>query len=173
MHIALFSRRLCHYRHSTQAVTIFSENSLVRTKCHGVTPDSDQTHRKHLSCITRRQNCRLKELFPILNKSSNVDNNSALIISKSLIRSILTYASHHGGNAAKNYINKLQLFQINYSDNNKVTEPEANRILTRTDGNVINTNHIRKLARTLYKMANTGIRHDEWSILGCYDVWLL
>jgi hypothetical protein len=34
--------------------------------------------------------------FPILNKSSTIDINLALVIYKSLLRSILSYASPHG-----------------------------------------------------------------------------
>jgi hypothetical protein len=65
-----------------------------------------ESHRQKSKAINR-----LRQLFPILNKSSTIDINLALIIYKSLICSILTYASPVWGYAAKTYINKLQTFQ--------------------------------------------------------------
>jgi hypothetical protein len=111
--ITLYSRRLRHYRRSPCPVVISDENIVWtrETKCLGVTLDSKLTYRIHISCILRKANNRLRQLFPILNKSSTIDINLALIIYKSIIRSILTYASLVWGYAAKTYMNKLQTFQ--------------------------------------------------------------
>jgi hypothetical protein len=82
-------------------VKIFNENIAwtKETKYLGITLDARLTYRTHISCILRKANYRLRQMFPILNKSSAVDINLALIIFKSLLRSILTY------------INKLETFQ--------------------------------------------------------------
>jgi hypothetical protein len=92
---------------------IFDENiaSTSETKCLGVTLDSKLTYKTHLSCILQKANNRLRQMFHILNKSSTIDINLALIIYKSLLRSILKYASPVRGYAAETYINKLQTFQ--------------------------------------------------------------
>jgi hypothetical protein len=81
------------------------------TKYLGVTLYSKLTYRTHISCILRKANYRLRQLFPILNKSSTIDINLALVIHKSLLRSILIYACPELGYAANTYINKLQTFQ--------------------------------------------------------------
>jgi hypothetical protein len=94
-------------------VKIFNENIAwtKETKYLGIALDSKLTYRTHISCILRKANYRLRQMFPILNKSSTIDINLALIIYKSLLRSILTYACPVWGYAANSYINKLQAFQ--------------------------------------------------------------
>jgi hypothetical protein len=108
-------------------------------------------------------------MFPILNKSSTIDINLALIIYKSLTRSILTYASPVWGYAAKTHTNKLQTFQ------NKVLRiitklPRVTPILTlheQTGMPLIS--HIRKLARAVYqKSANSD--NSQIKGLGHYDL---
>jgi hypothetical protein len=91
----LFSRRLHHYRHSPCPVTISDECIAwtSETKYLGVTLESKLTYK---TLILRKANNRLRQMFPILNKSSIVNINVGLIIYKSLLRYILTYASHMG-----------------------------------------------------------------------------
>jgi hypothetical protein len=94
-------------------VKMFNENILWtnETKYLGIILDSKLTFRTHIYNILRNANYRLRQLFPILNKSSTTDINLALVIYKSLLRSILTYASPVWGYAANTYINILQTFQ--------------------------------------------------------------
>jgi hypothetical protein len=113
--ITLFSRRLRRYRRSPCPVMIFDENIAwaSETECLGVILDSKLTYKTHISRILRKANNRLRQLFRILNKSSTIDINLALIIYKSLLCSILTYASAVWDYAAKTHMNKLQTFQNN------------------------------------------------------------
>jgi hypothetical protein len=52
-----------------------------------------------------------KNSFLSEKESSTIDINLALVIYKSLLRTILTYASPAWGYAANTYMNKLQTFQ--------------------------------------------------------------
>jgi hypothetical protein len=108
-----FPKRLYHYRRNTHPVKIFNENIAwtKETKYLGVTLDSKLTYRTHTSCILSKANYRLRQLFPISNKSATIDINLALVIYKSLLRSLLTYASPTWSYAASTYINKLQIFK--------------------------------------------------------------
>jgi hypothetical protein len=92
--ITLFSKRLRHFRRSTHQVKIFNENRVwtKETKYLGATLDPKLTFRTHISCILRKANYRLRQLFPLLNKSSAIDINLALVIYTSLLRSILSHA---------------------------------------------------------------------------------
>jgi hypothetical protein len=150
---------------------IFDENIAWtgETKCLGVTLDSKLTYRTHISCILQKVNNRPRQLFPILNKSSTININLALIIYKSLIRSILTYASPVWGYAAKTHMTELQTFQ------NKVLRiitklPRVTPILTlheQTRMPLIRS-HIRKLASAVYqKSANSD--NSQIKELGHYD----
>jgi hypothetical protein len=89
----LFSTRLCHYRGGARPVNIFNETIAWTTesKYLGVTLDSKLTYRTHIrvSCIPRKANYRLRQLLPILNRYT-IGINIALIIYKSLLRSLLT-----------------------------------------------------------------------------------
>jgi hypothetical protein len=111
--ITQFSKRLRHYRHSTQPVKFFNENIDLskETKYLLIALDLKLTYRTHISCILRKANYRLRQLFTILNKSCTIDKNLALIIYKSLLRFIVSYASPAWSYAAKTHINKLQTFQ--------------------------------------------------------------
>jgi hypothetical protein len=71
-----------------------------------VTLDSKLTYRTHISCILHKANYILQQVFPTVNKSFTTDINRALVIHKSLLCSILTYASSVWGHAADTYINK-------------------------------------------------------------------
>jgi hypothetical protein len=108
-------------------------------------------------------------MFPILNKSSTIDINLALIIYKSLIRSILITASPVWGYAAKTHMNKLQTFQ------NKVLRiitklPRVTPILTLHEqrGMPLIRSHIRKLARAVYQKS-TNSDNSQIKGLGLYD----
>jgi hypothetical protein len=72
----------------------------MKQKYFGIMLDSKLTYRTHISCILHKANYRLRQLLPILNKSSTTDINLVFIIYKSLLPSILTYASPAWGYAA-------------------------------------------------------------------------
>jgi hypothetical protein len=78
----LFSKRLRDYRRSIPPVKIFNENVAWtnETKYLGVILDAKLTYKSHISSLLRKANCRLRQLFPILNKSSTIDVNLALIV---------------------------------------------------------------------------------------------
>jgi hypothetical protein len=107
--------------------------------------------------------------FPILNTSSTADINLALVIYKSLLRSILSYASPIWGYAAKIYKNKLQTFQAKVlKDNNRITEGNTNCNLTWRGGMPLIKSHIKKLARALYGKSATS-ENSQIQELGHYD----
>jgi hypothetical protein len=169
--ITLFSTRLRDYRRNKYPVKIFNENIVWtnETKYLGVTLDSKLTYKSHISCILRKANYRLRQLFPILNKSSTIDINLALVIYKSLLRSILTYASPVWGYAADTHINKLQTFQ------NKVLRtitklPRVTPIVTLHEqtGMSLIRNHIKSLAREMYQKSATS-ENSQIQELGHYD----
>jgi hypothetical protein len=85
--------RLRHYRRRRCPVTIFDENITWTSgsKYLGVTLNSKLTQKTHTSCSLWKTNNRLRQLFLILNKSSTIDINLALKISKFLFRSILPW----------------------------------------------------------------------------------
>jgi hypothetical protein len=133
-------------------VKIFNENIAwtKETQYLGVTVDSKLTYSTHLPRILHQANYRLRQLFPILNQSSTIDINLALIIYKSLLRSKWTYACPVWGYAAYTYINKLQTFQ------NKVLRiiPKLPRVtpiatLHEQTGMSLIRSHITKLAKTV------------------------
>jgi hypothetical protein len=108
-------------------------------------------------------------LIPILNKSSTIDINLALIIYKSLLRSIFTYACPVWGHAAKTYITKLQTFQ------NKVLRlitklPRVTPIVTLHEqtGMPLMSRHIKTLTRALYRRS-AGSVNSQIHELGQYD----
>jgi hypothetical protein len=169
--VTLFSRRHRHYRGSTRPVKIFNENIAwtTTTKYLGVTLDSKLTYRTHISGILRRANYRLKQLFPILNKSSKININLALIIYKSLLRSMLTYASSVWGYAANTHINKLQTFQ------NKVLRiithlPRVTPILTLHEqtGMSLIRDHIKEITQAFY-LKCTRSENAQIQEMGQYD----
>jgi hypothetical protein len=94
-------------------VKIFNGNVAWTKETHylGVTLDSKLTFFTHSTSILRRANYKLRQLIPILNQPSTIDINSGLIIYKSLLRSILTYACPIWVYAANTYRNKLKTFQ--------------------------------------------------------------
>jgi hypothetical protein len=89
----LFSKRLRDYRRSFPPIKIFNENVAWtnETKYLGVILDAKLTYKAHIS--------------------STIDVNLALIVYKSLLRSIVTYASPAWDYAAESYVHKLQTFQ--------------------------------------------------------------
>ena len=64
----------------------------------------------HISYCMPEANSRLRQLYPVSNKSSIIDINWILIIYKTHLRSLLTYASPPSSYAAQAYINQLQTF---------------------------------------------------------------
>jgi hypothetical protein len=162
---------LRHYRGGGRPVRIFNENIAwtTATTYLGVTLDSKLTYRTHISCIPPKANYRLRQLFPILNRSSTIDINIALIIYKSLLCSILTYASPIWGYAANTHRNKLQTFQ------NKVLRiitklPRVTPIVTLHEqtGMSLIRSHIKKLTRALYQKS-AGCENSQIQELGEYD----
>jgi hypothetical protein len=152
-------------------VKIFNENIAwyKEIKYLGVTLDSKLTYRTHISNTLRKANYRLRQLFLILNKSSTIDINLALIIYRSLLRSILTYACPVWGNAANTYINKLQTFQ------NKVLRlitklPRVTPIVTLHEqtGMPLMGRHIKMLTRALYRRPADS-ENIQIQVLGQYD----
>jgi hypothetical protein len=85
--VTLLSKRLLHYRCSTQLIKIFSKNIAwtKETKYLGATLDSKLTYRTNISYILRKANCGLRQLLPVLNKSSINDINLTLVIYKALL----------------------------------------------------------------------------------------
>jgi hypothetical protein len=123
----------------------------------GVILDAKLTYKAHISSLLRKANCRLRQLFPILNKSSTTDVNLAIIVYKPLLRSIVTYAYPAWGYAAESYVHKLQTFQ------NEVLRiitklPRVTPIdtLHEQTGMPLIKNHIKGLASRLYlKLASS------------------
>jgi hypothetical protein len=141
----------------------------IETKYLGVTLDSKLTYRIHISSILHKANYRLRQLFPILNKSSTIDINLELIIYKSLLRSILTYTCPVWGYAANTYINKLQTFQ------NKVLRiitklPRVTPIVTLHEqtGMALIRSRIKKITGALYQKS-AGSENSQIQELGQYD----
>jgi hypothetical protein len=91
--VTLFSKRQTHLRGSVSPVTLFKEHIpwTKQLKYLGITLDLMLTFKAHITCTLQKLNHRLKQLHPILNRSSTIDINFALIIYKSLLRSIMTY----------------------------------------------------------------------------------
>jgi hypothetical protein len=134
-------------------VKIIKENIACtkETQYLGVTLDSKLNYWTHFSRILRKSNYRLRQLFPILNQSSTIDINLALIAYKSLLRSTLTFACPVWGYAANTYINKLHTFQ------NKVLRiitklPRVTPVVTLHEqtGMSLIGSHITKLTRVFY-----------------------
>jgi hypothetical protein len=152
-------------------VKIFKENIswTKETQYLGVNLDAKLIYRRHISCILRKTNYRLRQLFPILNQSSTIDINLALIIYKTLLRSILIYACPVWGYAANTYINKLQTFQ------NKVLRiitklPRVTPIVTLHEqtGMPLIRSYITKLTRALY-LKSAASENSQIQELGQYD----
>jgi hypothetical protein len=169
--ITLFSRRLRHYCGNMGPVKLFNVNIASYKECQylGVTLDSKLTYRTHITNTLRKANFRLRQLLPILNQSSTIDINLALILYKSLLRSILTYACPVWGYAAKTYINKLQTFQ------NKVLRlitklPRVTPIITLHEqtGMPLMSTHIKMLTRALYRRSARSV-NSHIHELGQYD----
>jgi hypothetical protein len=99
----------------------------------------------------RKANCRLRQLFSVPNKPSTADVNLALTVHKSLLQSILTYASPAWGYAADCYTHKLQTFQ-NKAVRMITKLPRAKPVATlheQTATSLIN-NYIKGLANKLH-----------------------
>jgi hypothetical protein len=159
------------HRRSTHPVKIFNETIAWtnETKYLGITLDSKLTHRTHIACILRKANYRQRQLYPIVNKSSTIDIRLALVIYKSLLLSILTYASPVWGYAADTHMITLQTFQ------NKVLRiitklPRVTPIVTLHEqtGMSLMRNHIKRLTRALYQKSVTS-ENSQIQELGHYD----
>jgi hypothetical protein len=86
------------------------------TKYLGVILDSKLAYKTHISYVLRKDNCRLRQLFPIINKSSTMNVNLAVTVYKSFLESILTYAPPAWGYDAESYINiNYRYFKIKSS----------------------------------------------------------
>jgi hypothetical protein len=169
--VTLFSKRRSHLRGSVSPVILFKEHIpwTKQLKYLGVTLDPTLTFKAHITCTLQKLNHRLKQLYPILNRASTIDINLALIIYKSLLRSIMTYACPIWGFAAPRHIHKLQTFQ------NKVLRlvtklPRITPITTlheQTDIPLIPT-YIRTLTTAFYSRT-AGSNNTYIQELGRYD----
>jgi hypothetical protein len=111
--VTIFSKRRNHLRGPLSPVTLFNQYIpwINNPKYLGVTLDSKMTFKLHITHTLRKLNYRLRQLYPIINRSSSIDIHLALTIYKALIRPIMTYACPVWGFAALTHINKLQAFQ--------------------------------------------------------------
>jgi hypothetical protein len=128
------------------------------TKYLGFTLDSKLRYRTHISCILRKANYRLRQLFPTLNKSSTNDINLALVIYKSLLRSILSYASPWRGYAANTYVNKVLKITT------KLPRVPPNVTLHEQKKMSLIKSHFKRLVRALYRKSATSetARFKNW-----------
>jgi hypothetical protein len=168
--ITLFSRWLRHYRRRPCPVMIFDENIAWTSETNflGVTFVSKISYKTYISCILQEAKNRLRQLYPILNKSYTIDINLALIVYKSLIRSILTYASPVWAYAAKTHLNELQTFQNKVLRIIRITEGNDNSNITWTVWMPLFRRNFRNLARAVYrKSANSD--NSEIKGLGHYE----
>jgi hypothetical protein len=135
----------------------------------GVILDRKLTCRSHINKSVSKANHRLRQLYPILNKSS-ININLALTIYKTLIRPIITYAAPACGYAAKTHLSKLQVFFQNKVLRivTKLPRVKSIEILHEQTAMEMIKSHVRKLARKLYLKSqyseNAQIRQ-----LGQYD----
>ncbi|KDR21068.1 hypothetical protein L798_04127, partial [Zootermopsis nevadensis] len=151
--VALFSKRLTHLCSEVPPLKIFGATipRVNEVKYLGVILDRKLAYRSHISKAVCRANHRLRQLYPILTKSSSININLALKIYKTLLRPIITYAAPAWGYAAKTHISKLQVFQ------NKVLRiitklpwVTAIEILHEKIGIATFRYHVRKIANKFY-----------------------
>jgi hypothetical protein len=111
----LFYRGLRYYRRRLIPVRIFNENAAwtKETKYLGVMLASKLTYKARIGSLLHKANCKLRQLFPVPNKSSTTDVNLTLTIYKALHCSVLTYAyaSLLWVHAQDCHTHKLQTFQ--------------------------------------------------------------
>lgn len=167
----LFSKRRSHIHHIPSPLQIFHKNINWSSQINylGVILDSKLTYRAHINRSLCKANHRLRQLYPILNKSSPININLALTIYKSLIRSILTYAAPVWGYAAKSHINKLQIFQ------NKVLRiitklPRVTPIETLHEQTGMETiqSYVSRIAKKLYRKSQIS-NNSQIRQLGQYN----
>jgi hypothetical protein len=72
-----------------------------QVKCPGDVIDSKRSYRCHISKSLCTANHRLRQLYPVLNKSSQINMTMALTIYKSVIRPSLAHAAPDGDAQAK------------------------------------------------------------------------
>jgi hypothetical protein len=157
-----FSKRLRHYRSCTNPLKIFNENIVWANETKYLGVDSKLTFRTHISRILRNANYRLRQLFPILNRSSTTDINLALVIYKSLFRSILTYASPVWGYAANTYKNKVLTITTKLRRVTPITT------LHEQTGMSLIRSHFKRFSRALYQKSVTT-ENSQIQTLGHYD----
>jgi hypothetical protein len=151
----------CYPSDLSLSLSLSKPNILASTRC--------KINVRHISSLLRKANCRLRQIFPILNKSSTTDVNLALIVYKSLLRSIVTYASPAWGYVAESYVHKLQTFQ------NKVLRiitklPRVTPIdtLHEQTGMSLIKNYIKGIASRLY-LKSASSYNCQIQELGQYD----
>jgi hypothetical protein len=112
------------------------------------------TFRLNISCILRKAYYRLRQLFPFLNESSTIYINLAVVIYKSVY--VYIYRLHTFQNKVLRIITKL---------------PRVTAIVTLHEqtGMSLARNHIKKLARTLYRKSVTS-ENCQIQELGLYDL---
>jgi Reverse transcriptase (RNA-dependent DNA polymerase) len=113
----LFSRRKKKERLKTNSLTLFDEKIKwsKEAKYLGVTMDQKLNWGTHINTVANKANKRIGILSPLLNRRSNLSQSNSLLLYRSMIRPIMTYAAPIWGTARKVHIKKLQTIQ------NKVT----------------------------------------------------
>lgn len=77
----------------------------------GVYLDRKLTWKIHFNKKLNEGYSRLSQLFPILNRKSSLKPNCSLLLYKSILRPLVTYASEVWGGTHQSKINRLQVFQ--------------------------------------------------------------
>ncbi|GBM33249.1 putative RNA-directed DNA polymerase from transposon X-element [Araneus ventricosus] len=78
------------------------------TKYLGVTLDSRLTYNKHITNIHKKTRSAKARLYPLLGRKPKLSLNNKLLLYKTIIRRIMTYASPVWGAAANSHIQKLE-----------------------------------------------------------------
>lgn len=86
-----------------------SKDSTVRYL--GLHFDTRLSWKHHINIKLQQAHIRLQQLFPILNRKSNLKIKCALLLYTSLLRPLLLYGCEVWGNASKSNIKRVQVFQ--------------------------------------------------------------
>lgn len=84
---------------------------LQQAKYLGVTLDSKLTFKAHIESVIKRAKAMMNTLFCLIKRSSTLPNHLKILIYKSIIRPIMTYACPAFSNSAKSHFNKIQIIQ--------------------------------------------------------------
>lgn len=82
-----------------------------QAKYLGIVLDRSLTWRKHVEYVTAKTAALISALFPLLGRNSKLSLDNKLLLYKTSVRPVLTYASPVWGNAATSTIYRLQVLQ--------------------------------------------------------------